>query len=271
MVSGGGIALLRSKGIQVDVGLMEERAGRIIEPFACKMATGLPLVISKAGMSLDGKIGTGDREGRRITSKEGLEHGQSLRLRSDALLIGSGTLLSDNPSLTYRGKGARRKPLLRVILDSRLRTPPGARILNGTESAPVLIFCRKGNAPERRRKLEKKGAEIVAVPAFGSVLDIAAVLRELAEREVQGLLVEGGGRVHWEFVSRKMVDRFDFIVSPMILGGDHAVPSIGGKGYAATADAPRFKILRCFSVGPDMVMEAYPSYSRSIISPWRPR
>jgi diaminohydroxyphosphoribosylaminopyrimidine deaminase/5-amino-6-(5-phosphoribosylamino)uracil reductase len=271
-VSGGGIAALRSRGIRVDVGLMEGSAGRVIEPFACSIVTGRPLVVSKVGMSLDGKIGTGKKEGRRISSPEGKEYGQSLRLCSDAVMVGIGTLLSDDPELTYRGsRGIRRKPLLRVILDSRLRTSPEARILQSVDKGPVLIFCRQGNAARRVKSLRDRGAEIVPVSESGGFLDLDSVLEELAARGVQGLLVEGGSRVHWEFISRKMVDRFDFIVSPMILGGKHAVPSIGGEGYSAAADAPRFKIRRCFHAGPDMIIEAYPSYSRSIISPWQPR
>jgi len=268
-VSGGGIANLRAKGIRVDVGLMEETAGRIIEPYACSMITGLPFVISKVGMSLDGKIGNGRKEGRWITSDEGRDYGQSLRLRSDALLVGVGTILSDDPQLTYRGSRSRRKPLLRVILDSDLRTPPNARIFKNIEDGPVLIFCRKGNTDSCRKRLEKNGAEVVAIPKSGNMLDLEAVLEELSCREVQGILVEGGSRVHWECVSSKIVDRFDFIMAPMVLGGEHAIPSIGGKGYAATKDAPRFRIRRSFFAGPDLVLEAYPSYSRSIISPWR--
>ena len=271
LVSGRGIEKLRSRGIRVDVGLMEERAGEIIESFACRMTTGLPLVVSKVGMSLDGKIGTGKRGGRRISSPEGREFGQSLRLRADAILVGVGTILADNPRLTYRGTGARSRPLQRVILDTHLRTPTNARIFQSAGQFPVLIFCRKGAAAERQKELQARGGEIVAIPTAGRILDLEAVLKELAKRDVLGLLVEGGSLVHWEFLSRRMIDCFYFIVAPMILGGENAVPSVGGKGYAATADAPRFRIRRSFSAGADMVLEAYPSYSRSIISPWRPQ
>jgi diaminohydroxyphosphoribosylaminopyrimidine deaminase/5-amino-6-(5-phosphoribosylamino)uracil reductase len=271
LVSGRGIEKLRSRGIRVDVGLMEERAGEIIESFACRMTTGLPLVVSKVGMSLDGKIDTGKKGGRRISSAEGREFGQSLRLRADAILIGVGTLLTDNPQLTYRGPGSRSRPLLRVVLDTHLRTPPDARIFQNACHVPVLIFCKKGAAAERQKKLEARGGEIIPVPTAGRILNLEAVLMELAKRDVLGLLVEGGSRVHWEFLSRKMVDCFYFIVAPMILGGENAVPSVGGKGYGTTAVSPKFRIRRSFSAGTDMVLEAYPSYSRSIISPWRQR
>ena len=267
-VAGRGIDRLRASGIQVDVGLMPEEAGKIIEPFACHVTTGLPLVVSKTGMSLDGKIGTGLPGGREITSPEGREFGQHLRLAADALLVGIGTMLADDPELTYRGSERKSRPLMRVILDPMLRTPPSARLFLTRPRAPVLIFC-SGEAPQIRRiKLEKQGAEIACVPCSDKGLDLGAVLGELGRRNVLGLLVEGGSRVHWSFVSAKLVDVFCFIVAPFVLGGKNAIPSVGGEGYDAASDAPRFRIRRSFPAGPDLVLEAYPSYSKSIISPW---
>jgi len=270
-VSGRGIEKMRSKGLRVDVGLMAERAGEIIESFACRMTTGFPFVVSKVGMSLDGKIGTGKKGGRWISSREGREFGQSLRLRADALLVGVGTVLVDNPRLTYRGTAAKSRPLLRVVLDSNLRTPPDARIFQDSAQSPILIFCKKGRPAARRRGLEASGGEVIPVPTVHRFPDFGAVLKELAKRNVLGVLVEGGSLVHWELLSRKMVDRFIFIVAPMILGGKDAVPSVGGKGYAATINAPKFRIRGSFSAGPDLILDAYPSYSRSIISPWLPQ
>jgi diaminohydroxyphosphoribosylaminopyrimidine deaminase/5-amino-6-(5-phosphoribosylamino)uracil reductase len=267
-VSGQGIKRLISSGIRVDVGLMSEEAGKIIEPFACHVTTGSPLVISKVGMSLDGKIGTGRRDGRWITSPEGREFGQRLRLGADALLVGVGTVLSDDPELTYRASAPKARSLIRVILDSRLRTPPEARLFQTRPRTPVLIFCGREAPEARRKKLEKEGAEIVRVPFSRSGLDLNAVLKELGKRKVLGLLVEGGSRIHWSFISGKRVDSFYFIIAPVVLGGKDSIPSVGGAGYGAIADSPRFKIRKSYSVGSDLVLETYPSYSRSILSPW---
>jgi diaminohydroxyphosphoribosylaminopyrimidine deaminase / 5-amino-6-(5-phosphoribosylamino)uracil reductase len=268
-VAGRGIELLRSAGIQVDVGLLAEEAGALIAPFACHATTGFPLVISKVGMSLDGKIGTGFPEGREITSPEGREFGQRLRLSVDALLVGIGTILEDDPELTYRGKAPKSRPLVRVILDSMLRMPPSARLFQVHPPSPVLIF-RGPNAPHgRQTELESRGAEIIAVPESEEGLELHAILRELGKRNVLGLLVEGGSHVHWSFLSNKLVDIFYIIIAPIVLGGDHAIPSVGGKGYESIIDAPRFKIRRSFRVGPDTVFEAYPSYSKSVISPFQ--
>jgi diaminohydroxyphosphoribosylaminopyrimidine deaminase / 5-amino-6-(5-phosphoribosylamino)uracil reductase len=268
LVSGRGIERLRSAGIKVDIGLMADPAGQIIEPFACHIATGLPLVISKIGMSLDGKAGTGRPEGRWITSLDGREFAHLLRRRVDALLVGVGTLISDDPELTYRGKAPKARSLLRVVLDPSLRTPPGSRIFETVTASPILIFCKQGASVERRRELESRGAEIMDIPLFEEELDLLSILKELGKKKVLGLLVEGGGQTHWSFLSRRLIDVFYFIIAPVALGGNNSVPSIGGKGFAAAEDAPRFKIRNCISAGQDIILECYPSYSRSIISPW---
>lgn len=270
VVAGRGIEKLRAAGIRVDVGLMADEAGKIIEPFACHVTTGIPLVMAKVGMSLDGKIGTGLPEGRHISSPEGKEFGQQLRFRCDAMVVGVDTILADDPELTYRGNLPKSRPLTRVILDSGLRTPPGARVFASASEAPVLIFCRpEAAAHPRGRELENAGAEIVAVPCIQDRPDAQSVLKELGKRAVLGVLIEGGSRVHWSFLSAKLLDVFYFVIAPVVLGGSAAVPAVGGEGYGAIADAPQFKIRRVFPAGPDTVLEAYPCYSRSIISPWR--
>jgi diaminohydroxyphosphoribosylaminopyrimidine deaminase/5-amino-6-(5-phosphoribosylamino)uracil reductase len=270
-VGGKGIERLRSAGIRVDVGLMSEEAGKIVESYACHRISGTPLVTCKVGMSLDGKIGTGLQEGRRITSPESREFGQHLRCAADAVLVGIGTILFDDPELSYRAKKPKAKALLRVVLDSRLRTPPASRLLQTDPEDPALIFCSHKASQSRAVKLERNGAEIIRVAASDNGLDLNAVLKELGNRNVLGLLVEGGSRIHWSFLSMELVDKFFFIIAPFVLGGKDSIPSVGGKGYGTTADAPRFRIRESGFVGPDLVLETFPSYSRSIISPWLSR
>jgi diaminohydroxyphosphoribosylaminopyrimidine deaminase / 5-amino-6-(5-phosphoribosylamino)uracil reductase len=267
-VSGRGIEILRSAGIQVDVGLMSESAGKIIEPFACHVTTGLPFVVSKVGMSLDGKIGTGRPEGRWISSPEGREFGQQLRLFADAVLVGIGTILFDDPELTYRGSAGKSRPLLRVILDAGLRTPSKARIFRADPKGSILVFCSQEASQSRQAELENLGGEIIRVSCTDDELDLQAVLRELGKRGVLELLVEGGSRVHWSFLSRQMVDSFFFIIAPLVLGGKDSIPSIGGEGYRGVEESPKFRISKSFFVGSNLVLETYPSYSKSIISPW---
>jgi diaminohydroxyphosphoribosylaminopyrimidine deaminase/5-amino-6-(5-phosphoribosylamino)uracil reductase len=268
-VAGRGVEKLRQAGLIVDIGLSAGEAGKIIETFACHVITGLPLVAAKAGMSLDGKIGTGFPEGRHITSPEGLEFGQSLRLKMDAVLVGVETVLSDDPELTYRGRLHKGRPLTRVVLDSALRTPPSARLFKDRKT-PVLLFCAGGAPDAQKTALESAGAEVVAVREYGGELDLVKVLRELGKRNVLGVLVEGGSRVHGSFLVRNLVDVFYFIISPVVLGGTAAIPVVGGRGYESIAAAPKFRIRRHYQAGSDIILEAHPSTSRSIVSPWQP-
>ena len=267
-VAGRGIEKLRKAGLIVDVGLFAGEAGKIIETFACHVTTGLPLVAAKAGMSLDGKIGTGFPEGRCITSPEGLDFGQNLRLKMDAILVGVETVLADDPALTYRGRAPKSRPLTRVVLDSALRTPPTARLFEDRET-PVLLFCSESASEERKTALTAAGAKIITVREHGGELDLPKVLRELGMRNILGVLVEGGSRVHGSFLARNLVDVFYFIVAPIVLGGSAAVPVVGGRGYESIAAAPKFRIRSRYQVGTDTVIEAYPATSRSIVSPWQ--
>jgi diaminohydroxyphosphoribosylaminopyrimidine deaminase/5-amino-6-(5-phosphoribosylamino)uracil reductase len=267
-VSGKGISALRAAGIEVTVGTLQAEAGRIIEPFACHVTTGLPLVVGKVGMSLDGRIAAAGSPGGRITSEESREFGQQLRLRLDAVLVGIGTVLADDPQLSYRGKLPKARPLMTVVLDGLLRTPPSACFFQAVPEPHVLIFCQPDAPRERRRELEAKGAEVVALERGPKGLDLHRVLVELGKRNVLGLLVEGGSEVHWSFLSSNLVDKFYFIVAPFVLGGSKSVPSVGGEGYGHASEAPRFRIARSFNAGPDLVLETYPSHSRSILSPW---
>ncbi len=267
-VSGGGIRMLQSAGIQVDAGLLQKEAVRLNEPFACHITTGRPLVVSKAGMSLDGRIATATGDARWITSEKGRQFSQHLRLQLDAILVGVGTMLADDPELTYRGHIRKERPLLRVILDSCLRTPPTARALCVTTLEPTVIMCAPGAPDNRKKRLEEQGAEVIPVPRKGAGLDLVSVLDTLGKRQVQGLLVEGGSEVHWSFLEEKLVDKFYFIIAPIILGGKKSVPCVGGKGIESIGQAPQFRAARTFWAGPDLVLETYPSYSRSMASPW---
>jgi len=268
-VNGRGIRCLRAAGVEVETGLMEDSAVRLIESFACYLTSGRPLVVSKAAMSLDGRIGTATRKDRKISCDAAQEFGQLLRLRSDAILVGSGTVLADNPKLTYRGRLPKARPLIRVVLDGRLRTPPAARVFEGAPELPVIIFCAEDADRRRRGRLEKRGAEVLPVPRREGGLSLQHVLDELGRRSILGVLVEGGSTVHWSFFAQRLVDKLYLLIAPMILGGRRSVPCVGGRGYARISRAPRLEMTGVFRLGSDLILEAYPGYSRSIVSPWR--
>lgn len=268
LVSGKGIDRLRSAGVRVEYGLMSAEAARIIEPFGCHVRTGLPLVVAKVGMSLDGRIAAPEGRNYWISSTEAREFGQSLRHELDAILVGVGTVLDDDPQLTYRGTAPKARALIRVILDSKLRTPPSASLFRADPTQPVIVFCSSAAPNSRRRNLEKKGAEVVPLGCVDGRLDLRVALKELGRRDVLGVLVEGGSTVHGAFISAELVDKFYFNIAPLVLGGKRSIPAVGGPGYSAIPDAPRFEIVRHFRAGCDVILETYPSYSRSFLSPW---
>jgi diaminohydroxyphosphoribosylaminopyrimidine deaminase/5-amino-6-(5-phosphoribosylamino)uracil reductase len=222
-------------------------------------------------MSLDGKIATSAGESRWITSPEARAFGGRLRREVDAILVGVGTVLADDPELTDRGRTARGRPLLRVVLDGRLRTPVGSRLASTARDVPLLLLCAPGAPASRRRRLEAAGAEVIEVPAAPDGLDLGAVLDLLGRRDVLGLLVEGGSSVSGSFVRGELVDKVYFVVAPIVIGGKGALPAFGGPGFDRLADAPRFTLARELRAGPDRILEAYPAYSRSIAAPTRPR
>jgi len=269
LVTGKGISALRSAGVEVEVGMMQLEAGRVIEPFACHVTTGMPLVVSKVGMSLDGRIATGGDRSDRITSEASREFSQRLRLQLDALLVGVGTIMIDDPRLSYRGKLPKARPLIAAVLDSHLRTPPSARIFQERPEGGVLIYCRTDAPAARKEELQARGAGVVPVGHGPQGLDLHQVLRDLAGRQILGVLVEGGSGIHWSFVSANLVDKFYFFMAPVVLGGNRAVPAVGGAGYASVEAAPAFKITGEFRAGDDRMLETYPRFSRSILSPWR--
>ena len=230
----------------------------IIEPFACHIRTGRPLVVAKVGMSLDGRIAAPANRNHWLSSVEARAFGQSLRYEMDAILVGIGTILDDDPQLTYRGSEPKARALTRVVLDSSLRTPTKSRIFKSTPSAPTIIFCARDAPTSRKKALENEGAEIVTVRRTRRGLDLGSVLDILGRRNILGVLVEGGSTVHWSFVSAGLVDKFYFDVAPLVLGGSKSTPAVGGKGYNSISDAPRFKIVKHIEAGTDLILETYP-------------
>jgi diaminohydroxyphosphoribosylaminopyrimidine deaminase/5-amino-6-(5-phosphoribosylamino)uracil reductase len=252
-VTGGGLEGLDRLGIEVAVGVEGEAARRLNESFLVHVLRRRPLVHWKCAQSLDGRIAAAGGESRWISAVPARARAQQLRFWSDAVLVGVGTVLADDPLLTVRGR--RRKRVLRVILDRRLRTPPSSRLLAGG-GGPVRIYAGAAAAAGRRRELERKGAEVrpVGRGADGR-LDLRDVLADLAARGTGRLLVEGGGRVAASFVAAGLVDRVTLFVAPLLLGAD-GVPSVGAMGVERLAEARRLGRVEVTRLGRDLCIEA---------------
>jgi diaminohydroxyphosphoribosylaminopyrimidine deaminase/5-amino-6-(5-phosphoribosylamino)uracil reductase len=254
-VAGAGLARLREAGVQVTVGEREEEARQLIEFYATWVTTGLPYVTVKLAMSLDGKAATSRGESQWITGEQARAEGHLLRHRHDAILVGSGTALADDPVLSARSGWEQGRQPLRVVADGRLRMPPAARMLR-EGAAPVVVASQLGTDPLRRRELEAAGAELLEVPAEGGRLALQPLLAVLAQRGVTSLLVEGGPTLVGSLLEAGLGNRVVAFVAPLVIGGVEAPSAVGGPGASWLRDAWRLHWTGMEAVGPDIRLTA---------------
>jgi diaminohydroxyphosphoribosylaminopyrimidine deaminase / 5-amino-6-(5-phosphoribosylamino)uracil reductase len=269
-VAGKGFAQLRAASIQVETGLLETEARRLNEAFARYALTRRPLVTLKSGMTLDGKIapppgdslnptalGATGATGGWITSEVARAHVQELRHESDAIMVGVGTIIADDPLLTDRTGLPRRRPLMRVILDSRLRLPLESRLVK-TAKDDVLVFCSFAEE-KKRAELEQLGIRVEQLP-LGSRdgrPDLESVAARLGEMEITSLLIEGGALVNWAALAASIVDKVFLYYAPKILAGGGSVPFAGGEGFRRLNDAAQVKNISLHRFGEDFAVEGY--------------
>ncbi|HEY7818488.1 MAG TPA: bifunctional diaminohydroxyphosphoribosylaminopyrimidine deaminase/5-amino-6-(5-phosphoribosylamino)uracil reductase RibD [Vicinamibacteria bacterium] len=262
-VNGGGFRALRARGVSVEIGLLREEAHRLNEAFVKHVETGLPLVTLKGAASLDGRIATRALDSKWITSSLARRHARLLRAEHEAILIGTGTALSDDPRLDRRPPSPLSKPLLRVVLDRSLRMSPRSRLAASLDRGPVLLFCGRGAPARRRRALESLGVEIEELPVRGRLqpkLDLEEALRRLGSRGITSVLVEGGGELTGSLVDLRLGDRLVLYVAPRMLGGRDARPWIGGEGVATASGAVRLRRMRSTRVGDGWLVEGSLEY-----------
>jgi len=265
-VSGAGHRALEAAGVRVVAGDGAEESARILEAYIKQRTTGLPFVIAKFAASLDGRIAAASGDSRWVSGPEARAWSHALRTRVDAILVGSETVVVDDPELTARPDGveAERQPL-RVVVDTRGRTPPMARVFTG--GAKTLVATAEGapaqTGPYRaawRASLEARGAEVLALPREGEHVDLTALLRELGGRGVLSLLVEGGGVVLGGFFDRGLVDKVHAVIAPMIIGAAEAPGAVAGRGAERMAEALRLREVTVERLGEDVLVTGYPVY-----------
>jgi len=262
LVNGQGHRKLEAAGITVRAGEGEAEARRINEAFIKHRTAGLPLVIAKFAASLDGRIAAASGDSRWVSGPESRQWAHRLRTQVDAILVGSSTVVLDDPLLTARpgGQEAARQPL-RVVVDSRGRTPPMARVLRGP--GPTLVATVEGAPAAWRDSLRAAGAEVVPFPAVEGRVDLLALLRELAQRDVLSLLVEGGGVILGSFFDGGLVDKVHVIIAPMIIGAEDAPAAVAGQGAYRMADALRLRDVAVERLGDDILVTGYPDYRQA--------
>ncbi|MGI9102438.1 MAG: bifunctional diaminohydroxyphosphoribosylaminopyrimidine deaminase/5-amino-6-(5-phosphoribosylamino)uracil reductase RibD [Terriglobales bacterium] len=270
LVSGQGFQKLRAAGIDVVTGICEYEARRLNEAFAKHICTRTPLVMLKAAMTLDGKIapppgesdnpsalGAGAATGGWITSEVARAHVHEMRHSMDAIMVGVGTVVADDPLLTDRTGLPRRRPLLRVVLDSRLRLPLDSRVVK-TCRDDVLVFC-SFSEEKKRKELEAKGVRVEQVSLGGrdGRPDLRAISARLGELEITSLLIEGGAMVNWAALATGIVDKVFLYYAPKILAGSGSVPFATGAGFRRISEAAYVKDMRLHRFGEDFAVEGY--------------
>ncbi len=266
-VSGQGFAKLRNAGIEISTGTLEADAKALNESFAKYIRHRIPLVTLKAAMTLDGKIAPPAKQSPAarvstprtdwITGEAARAHAQQLRHQSDAILVGVGTVIADDPMLTDRSGRARRRPLLRVILDSRLRLPLESRVAK-TAQDDVLVLC--SFAEEKKKKqLLKLGIRVEQLPRATSDghPDMSAVAQFLGQMKITSLMIEGGAMVNGAALASGIVDKIFFYYAPIIFADPSSVPFAAGAGFASIRDAPRARCMKLHQFGEDVAIEGY--------------
>lgn len=255
-VSGGGMAKLKAAGIETEIGLCAAEAAFVNAGFLTRIRDGRPLVTLKAASTLDGRIATHGGDSKWITGAEARRRSHLLRAQSDAILVGSNTVLADDPELTCRLPGLEGRSPVRIVADGRLRLPLTSRLVMTAKDVPTWVFTRQGTDPYRLEAFRDLGVEVIELPAIEDMLlDVDAMLAELGRRGLTRLLVEGGGQISAALLARDLVDRLVWFHAPSIVGGD-GLPAIAGLGLDRIADARRFVRHHLIPVGED-VMESY--------------
>lgn len=256
-VAGGGAAYLRQRGLEVVSGVLEQPCRALNYPFIKHSTTGLPWVMMKAGLSLDGKITFRSRQGAALTGEESWRFVHRLRNQTDAILIGVETAIIDDPSLTTRLEGvADTRDPVRVVLDSCLRLPPQARMLHQRSTAETWVVCGSEASSDREEQLVRAGARVLrlALGADGRV-DLPAMLRLLGARNLTSVLVEGGAGIHGAMYGQRLVDELLLFYAPFIVG-DQGTPLVSGYSLARRDQAPKLADVALQPLGNDFLFRA---------------
>jgi diaminohydroxyphosphoribosylaminopyrimidine deaminase / 5-amino-6-(5-phosphoribosylamino)uracil reductase len=252
-VAGAGFAKLRAAEIAVEAGLCAEEAAELNAGFFSRVKQGRPLVTLKLATSLDGRIATASGESRWITGPAARERAHLLRATQDAVLVGTGTALADDPQLTCRLPGLAHRSPVRVVLDRHLRLPATLHLFTETTDAPTWAVALPSADPARQATLAAQGVKIIAAePDAAGGIDLAALLRRLGDEGLTRLLVEGGGILAAALLRLNLVDRLVWMHAPMIIGGD-GIPAVAALDLGALVNTPRFRLVSSETAGDDLI------------------
>jgi diaminohydroxyphosphoribosylaminopyrimidine deaminase/5-amino-6-(5-phosphoribosylamino)uracil reductase len=251
-VSGEGFACLARRGVEWVTGVMEERAKRLNEAYIKHISTGVPFVTLKLAITLDGKIAARDGSSKWITGPEARKRTHLLRAWSDAVLVGSGTVLADDPQLTVRDAEGRNP--LRVMLDSRLRAPFDARVFSDNR---VIVVTTASSDPDKAAGLEQRGIEVWRIGSGGRI-PLSETLARLGNRPITSILCEGGGALASSLIREKLADKLVLFIAPKLLG--NGIEAFGDIGVSSIGEALTLRDMETEPLGNDLLVTGYPVY-----------
>ena len=252
-VGGRGLRRLRARGLQVEVGVLEEACRYQHRGFLSCLERGRPWVALKLAASLDGRIATSRGESRWITGEGSRARVHALRARADAIVVGSGTALTDDPELTARRNGRVVRRPIRVLVDSGLSVPAGRRLFRGREAANTWVLAAPRAPAERRRRLEARGVRVLSIPRRGGHLDLTRALARLAQEGLTSLFVEGGGGLAAALFREGLIDELHWFAAPALIGGDGR-PAVAALKLPRLSSRIRFETRSLKRVGEDLYL-----------------
>jgi diaminohydroxyphosphoribosylaminopyrimidine deaminase/5-amino-6-(5-phosphoribosylamino)uracil reductase len=255
IVDGRGFAELEAAGVEVQIGVLSELAARQLEGYAKHVRTRIPFVTWKMAASLDGRVAAHDGSSRWITGEAARRDVHRLRGAADAIVVGAGTALADNPSLTVRDPAYHGRPPLRVLVDATGRVPASGDLFDG--SAPTLVATTELAPHERREAWRTRGAEVLEYESEGGLVPFARLIAALGERDLQNVLLEGGPTLAWSAIEEGAVDKVFVYLAPKLIGGKSAPGILGGRGFAPLSAALPLRVVSVDQVGEDVRVEAY--------------
>jgi len=254
-VSGGGIQMLRNRGIDVVAGVLKREAKKLNEAFIKHISRGVPFVTLKIAQTLDGKIATASGESQWITGKKAREEGHRMRDHTDAILVGINTVLRDDPWLTARIEGGRDP--IRVIADSNLRVPLAARVITQRSSARTVIATLATAPIKKIKQLQDLGIEVLSVKSTDGRVDLRDLMKKLGKMDIMSLLIEGGAEIHASALKAGIVDKVVLFIAPFLMTGKDSLCSIGGISPSKLSGMIKLADVTMRFVGQDMMIEGY--------------
>jgi len=254
-IAGNGVKSIQQAGIEVEVGILEKEALKLNEKFFHFITHKTPFIALKTATSIDGKIATSTGESQWITNEKSRAFVHSLRQDYSAILVGSQTAIKDNPRLTVRNISPAKHPI-RIVIDTHLKTPAHYHVFN--ENTPVIMACSQDIKEDKAAELEaKEHITVLRCPLKEGKIDLNYVFRELGKKDIDSILVEGGGEINFNILKNNLAHKIYAFIAPLIIGGHNSKSAFAGEGFQKLSDSPRLSAVSYHHFNDDLLMEGY--------------